>query len=171
MGIPSHDPALAKAIQQIDRIKSALAAVGIRFRELGRDVFGVGLGITSDNSDFLVLSISGPADGVLNITAGILKNVSHERHRLLELCNTLNRDNASCPVYLHDAPDGWDIHVQQRHLISLLEAAPWFLCVCIENLLAVTQAIRSKLQEAGVGGQPYQWNTPDTQRLLTRSLV
>jgi hypothetical protein len=165
------NPVTGNAIQQLDRVKKALARLGIKFFELNWDVFGAGVGIARDGEGFIVLSVSGPADGVLNITVGILKNVAHERLRLLELCNSLTRDNTAFPVYLHDAPDGWDVHVQQRYLIDLLEDEPWFFRACVENLPATAESTRVKFQEAGIAGEPYIWNKSDAQRLLVRSLV
>jgi hypothetical protein len=162
---------MGNAVQQLGRIKKALARLGIKFFELNRDVFGAGVGVARDGEGFMVLSVSGPAAGILNITVGILKNVSHERLRLLELCNSLTRDNTAFPVYLHDAPDGWDVHVQQRYLIDLLEEKPWFFRACVENLPATAETARVKFQEAGIAGEPYARNISDAQRLLIRSLV
>jgi hypothetical protein len=165
------DDTAEPAARQLQRVKASLAGLGLQFFELGRDVFGAGVGVAQGNESFIVLSVSGAAGGILNMTAGLLKNVTQERFLLLELCNTLTRDNAAFPVYLHDAPDGWDVHMQQRYLIDLLEEAPWFLQACVENLLAVAEATRAKLQEAGIAGERYIRSGSDGRRLLTRSLV
>lgn len=171
MVTPADKPIAAKAACQLERIKRTLTALDIHFMDLRRDVLGAGVGVVSDDKEFIVLSVSGPANGVLNITAGVLKDVSHDRPLLLELCNHLTRDNSACAVYLHDAPDGWDIHVQQRYLINLLEAVPWFLMSCVQNLPAVTKKIRSRFREAGIGGDQYASNASDAQRLLIRSIL
>jgi hypothetical protein len=157
--------------RELRRVTKALAALGICFVELSGDGLGAGVGLTRADAELLVLSVPRAAGSVLNVTAGVLKQVPHERCRLLELCNSLTRDNAACPVYLHDAPDGWDLHIQQRYLIELLLAAPWYLRACVENLPAVAKSARSKFRVAGIGGEPYTWNMADAHRLLTRSLI
>jgi|SRR5579875_924926 len=159
------------AVRQLRRVAAVLAPLGIQFFGPGRDVVGAGVRVGRDPGSFVVLSVSGPAGDVLNLTAGVLKNVSHERLALLELCNSLTRDNAAFPVYLHDAPGGWDVHLQQRYFIDLLEEAPRFFRTCVESLPATADTARTRFREAGVAGDRYSWSEADAQRLLIRSLV
>jgi hypothetical protein len=171
MGIEADDSVIRKAIQQLERVKVALAESGIPSLEAGLDAFGAGLGVVQDGGDFVMLSVSGPADGVLNITAGLLKDITHERPGVLELCNSLTKRNSACPAYLHDAPDGWDMLMQQRYLIDVLMGQPRFFRSCVETLPAVARSARTKIRAAGINGQSYIWCGADARRLLVRSLV
>jgi len=170
-GIDAHDSVVRKAIRQLERVRNTLAGLGVQCREVGLDVFGAGVGVAQNGTDFVMLSVAGPADGVLNITAGLLKDISHERPKVLELCNSFTKRNPACPVYLHDAPDGWDIHMQQRFLVDVLISEPWFFRSCVEDLPVVARSARSKFHAAGICGRPYSWSEADARRLLVRSLV
>ena len=129
------------------------------------------MSVVWNEKGYLVLSVAGAAYDLLSITAGLLKDVQHDRSKILELCNVLTRDNAALPVYLHDVPGGWDIHVQQRFRIDLLRVETGFFRACLESLPLAAIEMRSKFQEFGIEGQSYSLNGEDAQRLLLRSLV
>jgi hypothetical protein len=171
MGVDTRGRVAGQAVRQLERVRAALTGLGIQSREAGLDVFGAGAGVVRGGSDFVMLSVAGPAAGVLNITAGLLKDVAHERRRLLEVCNSCTKGNSGCPVYLHDAPDGWDVHMQQRFLIDLLIDEPWFLRSCVESMPAAARSARARFCAAGICGQPYTPSPADARRLLIRSLI
>ena len=132
---------------------------------------GVGLGIASSETDYIVLSVAGGLEGILNLTAGVLKDVTQNRLNVLNVCNSLTQNNPAYPFYLHDAEAGWDIHVQQRYPIDVLLAAPSFFQSCVGNLPVMAKQGRNKFIEAGVRGQLYNWDHDDARRLLTRSML
>jgi hypothetical protein len=171
MEVAGSGSARREAVRQLERITAALAELGIQWLEAGIDVFGAGVGVIQNGTDFIMLSVSGPAGGVLNITAGLLKDISHERRRILEVCNRFTKENSACPVYLHDAPDGWDIYMQQRFLIDVLVGEAWFFRSCLESLPVVARSTRAKFRAAGIHGEPYIWSRTDARRLLVRSLL
>jgi hypothetical protein len=167
----TDDDCFGPAINQLDRIKCALSGLGIHYGDLGRGPLQVGVSVVWSETGYLVLSVAGEVDGLLSITTGLLKDVRHDRLRILELCNTMTRDNATLPVYLHDAQDGWDIHVQQRLQIDLLLSETGFFRACLESLPVAAMEMRSRFHEAGIGGRPYSLTGEDAQRLLLRSLI
>jgi len=165
------DDLIGRAAQQLDRVKDALTSSGLRFVDLGSTVMGVGLGIAWSDTDYVVLSVSGGLEDVLNLTAGILKDVTHDRLNVLNVCNNLTQNNSAYPFYLHDAEVGWDIHVQQRYPIDVLLAAPSFFRSCVGDLPTIAKEGRNKFIEAGVQGEPHTWNDEDLHRLLVRSML
>jgi len=162
---------LCLAINQLNNVRAVLSGLGIRYRDLQREPRGVGISVVWKHAGYLVLSVAGADDDLLSITAGLLKDVRHDRSRILEICNVLTRDNAALPVYLNDETGGWDIHVQQRLRIDLLRAETDFFRACLESLPVAAIEMRSKFQESGIKGQSYSLNGEDAQHLLLRSLA
>lgn len=168
---PILDDLVRPAVQQLDRVKGALTSIGLRYVDLGRGLWGVGLGIGWSDTDYIVLSVAGGLEGVLNLTAGVLKDVAQDRLAVLNFCNSLTQNNAAFPFFLHDAPVGWDVLAQQRHPIDVLLTNQSFFRSCVENLPTVAKEGRVKFIEAGIQGQPYGWNDEDRYRLLVRSVA
>lgn len=159
---------LLPAVEQLDRVKAALT---VDFTDLGHALVGVGVGVRSADGDFLVLSVAaGGSEHTLNLTAGLLKDVEHDRLAVLDVCNSLTRDNAAYPMFLHDAEAGWDIVVQQRYPVDLLVRSPRLLAELATDLPVVAAAGRARCRQAGVVGEPYTW-PDDGKRLLFRSLL
>jgi hypothetical protein len=169
--VEAGDEFFGPALSQLDRVKIALSRLGIRYRELQGCPLGVGVSVIWTESGYLVLSVAGAVDSLLNITAGLLKDVRPDRSQILELCNTMTRDNAALPVYLHDASGAWDINVQQRFQIDLLLTETRFFRSCLESLAVAAMKMRSKFHESGIEGRPYSLSGEDAQRLLLRSLA
>jgi hypothetical protein len=158
-------------ISQLARVRTALTTLGIDYSDLGTGPLGAGISVAGTEADRLVLSVARATNRVLGITLGLLKDVRHDRFRLLELCNAMTRDNAALPVFLHDGPGGWDIHLQQRLEIELLLADPNFFRSCLQTVPAAAAAMRSRFRERGVESRPYGRAEADARRLLARSLI
>ncbi len=161
---------LAQALAQLNRVKAALAETGLRFVDIGTS-FAVGVGVGFEDTGYAVLSILSGSEGVVNVTAGVLKGASGDRLRILDICNKLTSDNPSYPVFLHDAEAGSHLLVQQRFLIGMLLADASAVRALTEAIPAVAKSAREQFIEAGLGGQAHQWNEADVHELLIRSVL
>lgn len=159
---------LIPAVEQLDRVRAALT---YDYVELGHALVGVGVGVYWEDGDFVVLSVAaGGNEHTLNLTAGVLKDVEHDRLAVLAVCNSLTRDNAAYPMFLHDAEAGWDVVVQQRYPLDVLLASPRLLADLSRALPTMAAVGRARCRQAGVVGRPYTWPA-DGKRLLFRSLL
>jgi hypothetical protein len=163
---------LAAAKVALERIKSLTAQVGLKYVELPEAPVGVGIAVAFGGTQYVVLSVMGGGnEGQLNITSGILRDIQQDRVTALGLCNGMVRDNPAYPIYLHEAPMGWDILVANLFSIRLLFESPTFFANAVRALPLVADSVRPKFWEANLGGQPFNWNTEDLNRLLLVSML
>ena len=108
---------------------------------------------------------------MLDQPTGVLKDLPHERLPILDVCNELTGNNAAFPAYLHDAPSGWDVLIQQRYIIDMAIASPVTFRSMLEFLPMVAAEARSKFAANNIQGRQYEFNPSDIKRLLDRSLM
>lgn len=165
------DPSNGLARSQLERLKVVVSQLGLNYYELPACPFGLGVAIAESETRFVLLSVFfEPGVGVAYTTSGVLKNVEHDRPRVLEVCNARTRDNPLFPIYLHDADEGWDILASQRLPIDLLVNNPQFLEEHIQAYRVIIEKALPAFQEAGVRGERHKWSE-DLPRLLVRSLI
>lgn len=162
---------LAGAKATLERIKSLTTQVGLKYVELPEAPVGVGIAVGFGETRYTVLSVMGGGnEGQLNIAAGVLRDIQQDRVAALELCNGMVRDNPAYPIYLHDAPIGWDILVSNIFPVQLLIGAPTFFANSVRALPIVADNVRPKFAEAELGGQPFRWDDEALNRLLLVSM-
>lgn len=153
----------------MDRIKTALSEVGIRFSDVGK--VG-GMGVWFGETDYIVLSVQALSTvGALYITSGVLKDISADRLAILDICNNLTRDNPTYPVFLDDSEDGWDVLLQQRFPIDRLLANLPIFKSYVEEFPGWARHARQRFALAGLQGQVHAWNADDVRRLVLRSVM
>jgi hypothetical protein len=163
---------LADAHAALERIKSPTIQVGWKYVELPDAPFGVGIALSFGGTQIVVLSVMGGGnEDQLNITAGVLRDIQQERLTALELCNGMVRDNPAYPIFLHDAPIGWDILISTIYRIQLLLDTPTFFTTAVRALPIMADTVRPKFSEAGLGGRSFKWEMEDLSRLLMVSMV
>lgn len=166
------DNLLDLAQRQLEQAKDALTKIGLRYTELDPFIMGVGVGVPFGPADYVVISVSGGGnESMLNVTSGVLQDLSQDPLKILSICNDLTRDNPTFPHFLHDAQAGWAVLVQHRTLATVLYDVPGMMQVIVENLPVIARQSREKLTAAGVTGRPYDWNATDANHLLIRSLM
>lgn len=167
------DELVAVATQQLNRIKLVLNQAGVKYVDLGGQLFGVGAAVGFGPNDFVVLAVMGGGmENQLLITSGILNNIRQDRLPALEVCNRFNQSNTAYPVFLHDAEKGWAILTQQTLPIELLLDAPAHLVGVVRALPQVAKNYRESLTEkAALGGEPWSWNDEELGQLLIRSMM
>ena len=88
------------------------------------DLLGsAGFAIVFGPTDFVVVSVEPDAPEHVAITCGILKDVTSDRSRLLECCNTDTANNPGMPIFSH----GRDVLLQMRIPIALVARIPEML--------------------------------------------
>jgi hypothetical protein len=163
---------LADAKASLERIKLLTNQVGLKYVELPEAPVGVGIAIAFAETQYTVLSVmGGGSENQLNVTSGILRDINQDRLTALSLCNGMVRDNPAYPIYLHDAPMGWDILVSNVFFIKMLFESPTYFANAVHALPKVADHVRSKFWEANLGGKPFNWNTEDLNRLLLVSML
>ncbi|MEH0935828.1 hypothetical protein [Micromonospora psammae] len=165
------DDYLAPARPTLARTLQIVSGAGLRYVDLGEGIVGVGAAVPFGPEAFSVVSVAaGGNEGTVNLTIGVLKDVRQDRLAVLDECNSLTQDNAAYPYYLHDAEIGWDVLLQVRLPITVVNAVPAYFLALLQQLPGYSDKGREKIS-AVVGGKPYQWNQEDCQRLLLRSLM
>jgi hypothetical protein len=163
---------LAAAKANLERIKLLTTQVGLKYIELPETPFGAGIAIAFAGTQYTVLSVMGGGiEGQLNVSSGILRDIKQDRVTTLSLCNGMVRDNPAYPIYLHDAPMGWDILVSNVFPIRMLFESPTFFANAVHALPQVADNVRPKFLEAGLGGQPFNWDFENLNRLLMVSML
>ncbi|MEH0929071.1 hypothetical protein [Micromonospora sp. CPCC 205558] len=163
---------LQLARQQLEQTMNVLTKIGLEYVELDPFVMGVGVAVPYGPADYVVISVSGGgSESLLNLTSGVLQDLSQEPLPILDACNKITRDNPIFPHFLHDAEAGWSVLVQHRALATVLYDVRGLMQVVVENLPVIARASREKLAAAGVVGRPYTWNPADANHLLIRSLM
>ncbi|HEX5441919.1 MAG TPA: hypothetical protein VFW76_13605, partial [Ktedonobacterales bacterium] len=79
--------------------------------------------------------------------------------------------NPAYPIYLHDAEIGWDILVSNIFPASLLMNNPAFFANSVKALPMMADTVRPEFAEAGLGGQVFNWDADDRQRLFIESMM
>ena len=163
---------LAAAKETLERIKLLTNQVGLKYVELPEAPLGVGIAIVFAETQYTVLAVMGGGnENQLNVTSGILRDIRQDRLTALSLCNGMVRDNPAYPIYLHDAPMGWDILVSNVFSIRMLFESPTFFANAVHALPIVADNVRPKFWEANLGGQPFNWNAEDLNRLMMVSML
>lgn len=163
---------LAAARNTLETIKSLTRQVGLTYIELPEAPVGVGIAVGFGDTQYTVLSVMGGGnEQQLNMAAGVLRDIQQERTTALELCNSMVRDNPAYPIYLHDAPIGWDILASNIFPVSLLIQAPAFFANSVRALPIVAEQARPQFAEAGLGGEPFRWDDQGLNRLLLVSMI
>jgi hypothetical protein len=166
------DDLLAAARATLERIKILTTQVGLTYVELPEFLAGVGIAIGFASTRFTVLSVmGGGSENQINVTAGILRDIQQDRLSALALCNGMVRDNPAYPVYLHEAEIGWDILVSNIFPVSLLINNPAFFVNSVKALPMMADTVRPEFAEAGLGGQVFNWDADDRQRLFIESMM
>lgn len=165
------DDFLAPARPTLARALQIVTGAGLQYQDLGQSMVGVGAAVAFGPEAFSLVSVAaGGTENVVNLTIGVLKNVRQDRLAVLDKCNRLTRDNPAYPYFLHDAEIGWDILLQVRIPILVVNDAPGYFLALLQQLPEISIEGREAIS-AVAGGQPYQWNQNDCQRLLQRSLM
>lgn len=163
---------LAAAKATLERVKSLTVQIGLKYVELPEAPVGVGIAVAFGGTRYTVLSVmGGGSEGQLYITAGILRDIQQDRLTALGLCNGMVRENPAYPIYLHEAPMGWDILVSNMLSIRVLFESPTFFANAVRALPLVADNVRPKFWEANLGGRPFSWNSEDLNRLLLVSML
>jgi len=166
------DDLLADAKVTMDRIMALVTKIGWTYVELPEFPTGLGIAVGFGPSQYTVLSVMGGGnEGQLNITAGVLRDIQQDRLTALDLCNGLVRDNPAYPVYLHEAQIGWDILVSNLFFVQLLLENPAFFAKSVRALPQVADLVRPKFVEAGLSGQPFNWDEENRTRLFIESMM
>lgn len=162
---------LVVAKATLGRVKSLTTQVGWKYIELPEPPMpiGVGFAVAFEGTQYVVLSVNYSLENQLNITSGILRDIQQDRLTALDLCNGMVRDNPAYPIYLHDAPMGWDILVSNVFPVRMLFESPTFFANTVRGLPLVAENMRPKFLEAGLGGQPF--NLENLNRLLMVSML
>jgi hypothetical protein len=175
---PSHTednlmtPLMQTARANLDQLTNVLRQNGMTYRDLPSWSMAVGIGVPYGPEEFVVVTISGPPnDNTVYLTTGVLRDVSHDRMVLLELCNSLTAENAAFPTYLHDSDLGWDVHIQQSLPVQLLMDVPPFFLATLGSLPGAASGARERALAVNAGGRHYQWNEEDVERLFSCSFV
>lgn len=157
-------PALARA-------ERVLSARGLTTTPLPDVPFGVGFGVAFSGGTYSVVSVgAGGNESIVQLSVGVLKDLQKHRLEILDECNSLTRDNTAYPYFLHDADAGWDVLLQVRLPVQLVESGSSYFAALVEQLPQYVVPARNKLQQLAAGS-PYEWTADDTSRLLIRSLV
>lgn len=163
---------LAAAKATLERIKSLTTQVGLKYIELPEAPCGVGIAVAFQGAQYVVLSVlGGGSESQLNITSGILRDIQQDRITALSLCNRMVRDNPAYPIFLHDAQMGWDILVSNLFPVRMLSESPTFFANTVRALPLVADNARPTFLEAGLGGQPFNLDMENLNRLLLVSMV
>jgi hypothetical protein len=162
---------LAAARATLERIKILTTQVGLKYVELPESPVGVGIAVPFGGTQYTVLSVMAGMEGKLNIASGILRDIQQDRLTALDLCNGMIRDNPAIPIYLHDAPMGWDILVPILFPIHVFFESPTFFANIVRALPLMADKARPKFLEARLGGQPFNWDIENLNRLLAVSML
>jgi hypothetical protein len=165
---------IALATQRLERVKVLCTQSGLQYAELAPTFMSAGVAVGFSQTDYVILSIIGGGNGNedhLLITSGILNAIKQDRLVALEAANYFTSTRTAYPVYLHDAPIGWALLMQQAFPIALLQDAPWFFDkFCVRALPQVISEYRSTIVERwDLGGRPWEWTAEDRDALLLRS--
>jgi len=163
---------MGEAPTTLGRITALLHELEVMYAPLPDGPTGVGVAVSYGELGFLVVSVGEPPNDLnVSLTVGIAKDVDEDRLAVLDLCNRHTRAWSAFPVYLHDAPSSWDVILEVNHPVQLFVDIPPFFMSMVRGVLKVGQQVRQTFVDAGFGGQPYEWNPDDTQRLLLRSTM
>ena len=162
----------------LTKIKAVIAQMGsqysqleLQYVELPENPLGIGIAVTSGGAYYSVISILMSTQGQFNITSGILRDIQQDEVSALRLCNKMVRDNPAYPIFLHDAPIGWDILVETTLPTALLFDSPLVVANTTYGLPRIAEAARPAFLEANLGGRPFNWDSEDINRLLLVSLL
>lgn len=166
------DDFLADAKVTMERLKALTIQIGWTYIALQEFSTGGGIAIGFGSTQYTVLSVMGGGnEGQLNITAGVLRDIQQDRLTALNICNGLVRDNPAYPVYLHDADIGWDILDSNVFFVQLLFENPAFFAKSVRALPQVADLVRPTFLEAGLSGQPFNWDEDNRTRLFIESMM
>jgi hypothetical protein len=159
-----------EARAQLDRLRVVLDGLSLKYVEIEPRMTAVGLAVAFGDAEFSVLSISGGNSSYVYVTAGALKDVSHEKLQILEVCNDYVADRAEVPVYLHDADIGWDVLAQATHPVELYVDVPAYFGLILRAVPNAAIGVRQALGAKGVAGEPYKFSEQDLNRLFITSV-
>lgn len=161
-----HDRTLLQPV--LDFLNNA----GLVFADIPPTPLGQGVAVGWGDTFFVVISVGTRTESQFSITSGILRDVEVDQTRVLRFCNLHNQDLAAYPVLLHDAQSGWDILQRTVLPMTILADHPEFVLGWhLDNVTAIAENLRSKAEDARIGGSPYRWGEADRARLLLRSVV
>jgi hypothetical protein len=127
------------------------------------DVLGsAGFAIVFGLTDFVVVSVEREAPEHVAITCRVLKNVTSDRSRLLEYCNTDTANNPGMPMFSH----GRDVLLQKRKPIALIARIPELLSVEIAEAPGYAAEKRDSWLRQEISGEPDVWGGDDLERLF-----
>lgn len=124
-----------------------------------------GFAIVFGPTDFVVVSVERDAPEHFSITCGILKDVTSDRSRLLEYCNTDTANNPAMPVFSH----GYDVLLQTRKPIAFAARVPELLSIQIDEAAPYAAEKRESWLRQEISGEPYIWGGNDLERLYRRA--
>jgi len=163
---------MGQAPTTLGQITALLHVLDVMYAPLPDAPAGLGVAVSFEESGFEVISVLGPPNDLnVSLTVGIAKDVPQDRLALLDFCNSHTKAWSAFPVYLHDAPDGWDVVLQVNYPVQVLVDIPPFFMSMLQGVLDVGNHVRRSFVDAGLGGQPYEWGPDDTLRLLHRSTM
>lgn len=163
---------MGAAPDTLARVTDLLDRLELRYVQLPDSPMGVGVGLSFGEGGFEVISVIGPpSDSSVKLTAGVARDVPQDRLQILDLCNLHTQGLSQFPIYLHDAQLGWDVLMQVDFPVQLLEDVPPFFLNVVHSLPGIASEARQAFVDAGCAGEPYEWNEPDTTRLMLRSTM
>jgi hypothetical protein len=151
------------AIKEIGQLTNR---VGLQFADVPDGVVSVGIAIAFGETDFVLASIMGGDESQVSLSCGVRRDVKQDQLAALTLCNYLTRNRPAYPIYLHEAPIGWDILLSTGFPLQVLLNSPAFYKALVLGLPEVVEEARTTADEDGLGGEPYRWNAEDLHRLL-----
>ncbi len=160
---------LGSARETVRRLEALSQTVGLKYLELPEAPVSAGIAIGFGDVDYVVVSVIGGDEATVSISCGVLRDIERDEARALRLCNDLTRNRPAYPVYLHDAPIGWDILLSTQLPTQILLADPAFYDALVRGLPTIAAEARAAAEESRLGGAPYRWTEDDVQRLLVCS--
>ncbi len=159
--------------QRVAELGEMIGKLGLQYSPLPEHSVGAGHAIAFREDVACVASCSMYLGDQFSITWGINRDVDQDRLKVLDACNRHNQDHPAYPMQLHDAIASWDTLLVLVFPLQLFRAEPDFIQAWQLNpgFCDFVDQARETLNEAGVGGTPYQWNPDDMNRLLSRSLI
>lgn len=170
--VPAYDPFDGVARRQLDRLQGALRANGLKTGELLETPFGVGFGVAWSETRFSVVSATYEETvPFAYVTAGVLKDVPRTRQALLEVCNSLTRDNPAFPAFLHDAEEGWDVLFSARVPVEVLMSQLQYFRLLLEYGPGSAELALERFAAGGIPTTGRHTWSEDVPRLIMRSVI
>jgi hypothetical protein len=132
----------------------------------------VGIAMRFDPDICVAMFMKGTSNKCI-ITAGAMRSIMGDELVLLNACNDHNFDDLTARAFLHrNDVHGMDVLVQESLPIKVMEQEPAFAAWLIQTMMEQSlPAMRARLVDAGISGEPYVWGAgDDITRLASMSV-